>query len=74
MDILEQLIGADIPLFLELSYRDMKVSFDEGICLEFILQLRILPENYRDLKPFEGSSKYSDTDDFGFLYDELPMI
>ena len=55
----------------------MEVHFgldNSDITLEYILQIRILPENFSDLQPFEHRTKYSDKDDFGFVYDELQML
>ena len=33
-----------------------------------------MPEEYKDLKPFQHNSKYSNKDDYGFIYDELKMV
>ena len=61
-------MGPDVPIKIELGYRDMKIDFGlEGhdVSLEFVLAIQILPD---------GLNRMNLTRADLIFFDELPMV
>jgi len=66
LPIFEQKLGSNVPIELDLSYRNMQIKFGENdgvtdIDLEYILRIRLFDDPHDRL------------DSLGYFYDEIPI-